>query len=294
MDGMDVLDRARTAGCPDGTPQGCETTGPGAAGVSGTAELRGGAGPIVFWARIAGLAALIPTGYLLLLLTLIPLVPFRAARAHWRSAYFRRWTRIALRLINLRIRVAGEPPRPPFLLVSNHLTYLDVLVLAAHLPCVFVSKADVKSWPLMGWICRTLGTIFIDRSSRRDVTRVLAEMEAALELGMGVVLFPEGTSSRGATVEPFKPPLLALAVRLNRPVHCAALGYRTLPGDPPAHLAVCWWNESPFLPHALGVLGLKGIEASIDFLPEPIAEPDRKRLAERLRQAVLERFVPVE
>jgi 1-acyl-sn-glycerol-3-phosphate acyltransferase len=108
-----------------------------------------------------------------------------------------------------------------------------------------------------------------------------------------VVIFPEGTSSRGATVEPFKSPLLALATRLGRPVHYAALGYRTPPGQPPADQAVCWWGNAPFGAHAFGLLGLRGIEATVDFGPDAIAEPDRKLLAERLRAAVEEIFTPV-
>jgi 1-acyl-sn-glycerol-3-phosphate acyltransferase len=251
----------------------------------------GGTLRLVF--RTAALALVIPVGYLLLLLTMLPLAPLPRVRVVWRSAFFRGWSRLALAIINLRVRVAGGAPRPPFLLVANHLSYLDILVLASALRCVFVSKLEVRSWPLMGRICHTMGTIFIDRTSRRDVTRVLAEMEQALARGLGVVLFPEGTSSRGATVEPFKSPLLALAARLGRPVHGAALGYRTLPGDPPAYRSLCWWGNTPFLPHALGVLRLHGGEASLDFAPQPIAEPDRKLLAERLRELVRAHFTPV-
>lgn len=263
------------------------------AGAGETSQRRGSAGTLVFLARVAGLCLIVPGGYLLLVLTLIPLLPAPRLLARWRAAYFRRWSRLGLRAAGVRVRVSGEAPRPPFLLVSNHLSYLDILLLAAHLPCVFVSKLEVRTWPLMGRIVRTMGTIFIDRSSRRDVTRVLAEMEDALGRGLGVVLFPEGGSSRGATVEPFKSPLLALATRLERPVHFAALSYRTPPGDPPAHLAVCWWGDMPFLPHARELLRLRGIEATLVLAPEPVAEPDRKRLAERLREAVRERFEPV-
>jgi 1-acyl-sn-glycerol-3-phosphate acyltransferase len=106
------------------------------------------------------------------------------------------------------------------------------------------------------------------------------------------VIFPEGTSSAGRTVEPFKPPLLALATRLGRPVHYAALSYRTPAGEPPAYQAVCWWGGLPFPRHAWGLLQLQSVEATVRFAPDPILEPDRKRLAERLRQAVLAEFEP--
>jgi 1-acyl-sn-glycerol-3-phosphate acyltransferase len=257
------------------------------------AREQGRGGAILGLARIAAICLVSPGGYLLLLLTLAPLASFPRALVRWRSVYFRCWSRLILGLVGVRVTVCGPVPRPPFLLVANHLSYLDILVLAANLPCIFVSKTEVQDWPLMGRIVRTLGTIFVDRSSRRDVPRVLAQMEEALGRGLGVVLFPEGTSSRGATVEPFKSPLLALAARLERPVHCAALGYRTRPGDLPADLAICWWGKVPFLPHALRLLRLRGGEATITLAEEPIVEPDRKRLAERLREAVLACFEPV-
>jgi 1-acyl-sn-glycerol-3-phosphate acyltransferase len=203
------------------------------------------------------------------------------------------WARLVLRLLDVRFEVSGLPPRPPFLLVANHLSYLDVLVLASRLPSVFVSKAEVRGWPLLGPICTALGTIYIDRGQRRDIPRVMAEIAAALDRGLGVVFFPEGTSSRGDTVAPFKPSLLDLPVRLKRPVHHATLGYRTPPGEPPAHEAVCFAGDVPFARHAWGILELRGIFASVHLDPEPIAEADRKLLAERLRGAILESFEPV-
>lgn len=215
------------------------------------------------------------------------------ARARFTAGYFRGWARLLLGLLRVRVETAGLPPRSPFLLVANHLSYLDVLVLASRLPAVFVSKAEVRGWPLLGPICTALGTIYIDRGQRREIPRVMAEIEAALGRGLGVIFFPEGTSSRGDTVAPFKPSLLELPARLGRPVHPATLGYRTPPGEPPAHEAVCFWGNVPFARHALGLLGLRSVLASVHFAPEPIRDDDRKRLARRLRAAVLARFEPI-
>src|SRR6185369_10489209 len=129
-------------------------------------------------------------------------------RARFTARFFSGWARLILWLLAVRVEASGAPPRPPFLLVANHLSYLDVLVLASRLPSVFVSKAEVRRWPLLGPICTALGTIYIDRGQRRDIPRVMAEIEAALDSGLGVVFFPEGTSSKGETVAPFKPSLL--------------------------------------------------------------------------------------
>jgi 1-acyl-sn-glycerol-3-phosphate acyltransferase len=232
-------------------------------------------------------------GFPLLLLGRLLLAAAPRARARFTAGSFRIWTRILLGLLRVRVETAGRPPRPPFLLVANHLSYLDILVLASRLPAVFVSKAEVRGWPLLGPICTALGTIYIDRSQRRDIPRVMAEIEAALGRGLGVVFFPEGTSSRGDTVAPFKPSLLELPVRLGRAVHHATLGYSTPPDEPPAHDAVCFWGNVPFARHALGLLGLRSVLASIHFDPEPIGDDDRKLLARRLRAGVLARFEPV-
>ncbi|MEA2690720.1 MAG: hypothetical protein QOJ16_107 [Acidobacteriota bacterium] len=243
--------------------------------------------------RIPVLGLVILGGFPLVLLGRLLLGAAPRARARFTARFFSGWARLALWLLNVRVETSGVAPRPPFLLVANHLSYLDVLVLASRLPTVFVSKAEVRGWPLLGPICTALGTIYIDRRQRRDIPRVMAEIEAALDRGLGVVFFPEGTSSRGDTVAPFKPSLLELPARLGRPVHHATLGYRTPPGEPPAHEAVCYAGDVPFARHALGILELRGILATLHLDPEPIVEADRKLLAERLRAAILERFAPV-
>jgi len=248
------------------------------------------------WAalRAAALAVVIPLGYLPLLGGRLLLAPSERARERFTSRYFRRWSDWTLGFIGISVRVSGEPPAAPFLMVANHLSYVDILVLASRLGCVFVSKAEVRGWPLLGPICRTMGTIFIDREARRDIPRVMGEIERELAAGRGVVIFPEGTSSACGTVEPFEPSLLALATRLGRPVHYATLGYRTTgTGDPPAYRAVCWVGGVPFAQHAWGLLQVESTEATLSFAPEPILEPDRKLLAERLRQALLSDLEPM-
>jgi 1-acyl-sn-glycerol-3-phosphate acyltransferase len=232
----------------------------------------------IAWIRVTGVALVIlGTGTLLaagsLLLALAP-----RFRRRFRERMFRAGSRGVLALLRAEVRVSGPVPEPPFLLVTNHLSYVDVLVLGSRLPVRFVAKAEVRRWPLLGPLCRGLGTIFIDRSDRRDIPRVLAEIERSLDRGEGVILFPEGTSSSGESVLPFRSPLLALPARLGLPVHAAALRY-----DPSA---VCWWGERSLAPHLLDLFRLKRIEATVDFAPEPVVDSDRKRLAERLRDAV--------
>lgn len=204
------------------------------------------------------------------------------------------WSRGLLRVFGVKRERAGLPPRKPFLLVSNHLTYLDILVLGAELGAVFISKLELGTWPGLGHLARVTGTIFVDRSRPRDALRVLDEMDRAIEAGAGVVLFPEGTSSRGDRVYPLKAALLEWAAQRQYPVHAATVRYST--GDParPARDAVCWWgDDTPFFGHFLGMASLPRIHAGVTFGEEAIVADHRSALAGRLHQALDRLFVPL-
>lgn len=243
--------------------------------------------------RLFALVKLTSIFYFLLLVGLLVTLPSPRLTARWRNYCFRNWSRSLLAVMGCRVDCRGTVPEPPFFLVSNHLSYVDVLVLASRLDAVFIAKSEVSGWPVMGHLCRAVGTLFVDRGSRRDLPRVITETERVLARGQGVVLFPEGTSTPGAGVGRFHPGLLETAARARIPVSYATLGYRTAPGTPPAHLAVCWWGEMAFGGHLLGLLALPGFTATLTFGDERIREADRKRLAERLWEAVDSQFVPV-
>jgi 1-acyl-sn-glycerol-3-phosphate acyltransferase len=208
-------------------------------------------------------------------------------------AAFTSWARFAARVIGMRVEIEGHPPRRGGLLVSNHVSYVDILLLAHELPCVFVSKSEVAHWPLAGWLSRSVGTIFVDREKKRELTGAAQEIRERLESGDQVVLFPEGTSGAGDVVMRFRSSLLAPAAELGIPVSWAALRYATKAGEKPAHLSVSWWGTMGFLPHLADLLRLSGFEARLCFGAAPIRETDRKVLAQRLHAAVAERFVPM-
>lgn len=211
----------------------------------------------------------------------------------WRHRWTQRWGAGCWPILGLQATIEGEPPRPPYLLVVNHLSWVDVLLLAGAVPGVFVAKADLAGWPFVGAICRTAGTIFVVRELRHDVVRVNEEVERAVAAGAGVILFAEGTSSPGAGVEPFRASLLEYPARAGVPVHWAALTYALPPDQPPAHLAICWWGGMPFLPHVFGLLRMPWFRAELRLGGEPVREFDRKILASRLHQAVSAHFRPV-
>lgn len=211
----------------------------------------------------------------------------------WRNRVFRAWARGVVRAFGIRIAVQGRPPHTPFLLVANHLSYLDVVLLASQLDAVFVAKDEVARWPVLGALAGGMRTIFVDRDNRRDVARVGRLIEGYLNEGQGMVLFSEGTSTRGEAVLPFKPALLEVATREGIPVSYATLGYRTAADDVPAHLSVCWWGAMTFLPHFWGLMRLREISASVSFGDHAICAADRKALAAELRRAVADNFTPV-
>lgn len=210
-----------------------------------------------------------------------------------RNAAFRFWGRASCRVLGGRIVVHGTPPRGRFVLVTNHLSYVDVMLIGSQVGGVFVAKADLAGWPLMGFIFRTTDTIFIDRGRKRDLLRVMEKIDRALARGLGVIFFPEGTTGNGDALLPFKPSLLQYPAAAGHPIHWATIGYRTDDALPPARDVVCWWNDVPFLPHFLRLLALPRFTAVIRFGPEPVRGGDRKDLAGRLRAAMAERFPAV-
>lgn len=188
-------------------------------------------------------------------------------------------SRLVARLLAMRVHVDGPPPRGRFLLVSNHLSYLDVIALMCVLDARFLSKSEVASWPLLGWVTRFVGTIYVDRKRRTDLPRVIDEIESTLDEGRGVVFFPEGTSSPGTHVLPFKASLFQVAAVGRLPVSCAALRYRSFPGERPAAYSLCWWGGMEFGGHFLAVLGMRGFEVFVTFSETSVLDEDRKRLA---------------
>lgn len=172
------------------------------------------------------------------------------------------------------------------LLISNHLSYLDILVYSSLSPCVFVSKKEVRSWPIFGLMAQMAGTVFIDRNRSADARRVNSEMQKALASGVVVVLFPEGTSSDGSTVLPFRPALLEAALGAGEPVTPAHLSYEVAGGNPQTDVA--YWGKMSFVPHLLRLLSRRGIRARICFAPAPMTFQDRKLAAQETRQMVME------
>ena len=243
--------------------------------------------------RIPALILVAVVLYALWLIGRYPAAPFKGLRRRWRRIMLKAWGRSSAAIIGMRIVTAGDPPRPPFIMVSNHLSYVDILAYVAPLGCVFISRGEVADWPVIGWLARGVGTIFINRGKFQEIPRVIGDINRALDEGLGVVIFPEGVSGAGDRVLPFHPSLLEPAAKANYPVSYATLSYRTEPDETPAYLAVNWWEDVTFGRHARELLKLSRFEASITFGSHAIRSDDRKALAKSLWSGVNDQFVPM-
>jgi len=135
------------------------------------------------------------------------------------------WSARMLHLLGIRLQASGCVHTGPVLLVANHISWLDILAINAVHPVRFVSKADVRHWPLLGWLVACGGTLFIERERKRDALRVVHQVAEALAAGEIVAVFPEGTTSDGAGVLPFHANLLQAAITTATPVQPLALRY---------------------------------------------------------------------
>ena len=200
-------------------------------------------------------------------------------RASWAHA----WGAQFLRCLNIQLTASGTPP-PNGILVANHLSYLDIVVLAASQPLVFVSKSEVRAWPLIGWLVRCAGTLFVNRQRKADVASVAPTFAPVIAENVILVLFPEGTSSGGDQVLPFMSSLLEPAAANRWPVAPAHLAYSLDDGS--ARDEVCYWRDMTFFPHLLNLLSKKTIHAKVCYGPQIPPGLDRKQMARLLHEQV--------
>lgn len=203
----------------------------------------------------------------------------RSLQAFW----LHRWSMRICRVISAEIEVRGSPPRSG-LVAANHLSYLDVFIFSAVAPSIFVAKKEIGEWPIFGRCARYSGTIFLDRERRAAVGPVAGEMRSALTEDLLVMLFPEGTSSKGEFVLPFKPALFAPAVELSLPVTAAAIAYE-LPGGSAAD-EICYWGGATLLPHMFNLLSKPRLRARVAYAASHPPATDRKVLAHELHATV--------
>jgi len=207
-------------------------------------------------------------------------IPDRELRACWLQRVCRR----LLRVFSIGLRISGPVPSTG-MLVCNHLSYLDIVLIGATTPCIFVSKSEVKRWPLFGWIASLAGTLFVHRNKHSDLARITREMSQVLDAGSLLVLFPEGTTSDGSEVLPFKSSLFEPATRRPQGLSVGFIAYALNDGSVPDE--VCYWRDMTLVPHLINLLGKRGLEARLCFTDIQQHSPDRKLITRQLHSEIV-------
>ena len=199
------------------------------------------------------------------------------------------WSLGMLRCIGIELIVKGKPSlNGPLLLVANHMSWLDITALHAARFCRFVSKADIKKWPFIGMLASGVGTLFIERESRRDAMRVVHHMTASLQAGDVLGVFPEGTTSDGSGLLPFHANLFQAAIAANAPVQPVGLQFiNTRTGL--QSTAPCYVGDDTLVGSVWRTLTTPDVAVVIHFGEPQLADGrDRRALAAALSQAVAE------
>jgi 1-acyl-sn-glycerol-3-phosphate acyltransferase len=219
---------------------------------------------------------------------------FARNKPSWRQFIFRHWAKGFLAIAGVKVIVSGNIPKPPFFMVSNHLSYIDIPLVRSVLENIFVTKGEIEGWSLAGTMIGNFGNIYINRGNKRDIPRAGIEILETLNRGEGVVVFPEGTTTDGSSVEVFKSSFFEFASAAKLPVSYVSIRYETPQGFPSASESVCWWRlESTLVGHMWKMFQLPGFTAFITFGENPIQADNRKDLAKKLHAAVSESFTPM-
>jgi 1-acyl-sn-glycerol-3-phosphate acyltransferase len=216
----------------------------------------------------------------------IVLARFPSLDAKARQARIRWWSAKLLRVMGLALHTSGTPRPGAKLLVANHVSWLDIAAIHAVIPeARFVSKSDVRHWPLVGRLVAGAGTLFIERESKRDALRVVHRMAAALRCGDTVAVFPEGTTGDGRTLLPFHANLLQAAIATACPVQPVALRFFD-----PAHAIsplVEFVGDTTLTESLWRIVGARGLAVEVQVLAaEGSAHADRRALAAHLHDSI--------
>jgi len=211
---------------------------------------------------------------------------FRSLDTRQRQRCIGEWSQGLLHTMGVGLVIEGQFRAGANLVVANHVSWLDIAAVHASCPRArFVSKADVRRWPLLGWLIAAVGTLFIERERKRDALRVVHQMASALQAGDVVAVFPEGTTGDGRLLLPFHANLLQAAIATEVPVQPVALRYSEpgLDWSP----AVSWMGATTLLHSVWAIACARGVQVRITVLPaRGTAHADRRALAQRLHDDV--------
>lgn len=210
-----------------------------------------------------------------------------------RERIARTWTQQALAIMGVRLQVLCEPPSAgPLLVICNHISWLDILIINASQPCRFISKAEVRRWPVLGTLVERAGTLFIERQKRSDALRVAQQAAAALRAGDLVALFPEGTTGDGQGIMPFHASLLQAALDADCPILPVAVVYlhgqgQALLGEAARHEAPVYCGHTNIVASVWRIVCARDLQATLHWgEPDAAQGRDRRAWAESLRTEI--------
>jgi 1-acyl-sn-glycerol-3-phosphate acyltransferase len=206
--------------------------------------------------------------------------------------------RFCLSVLGVDLKVSGVLPQGRFLMVANHMGFIDILFLASQIPMTFVTSVEMRDTPFLGWITDMGGCLYVERRSRSSILRELEHIAQALKEGFRIVLYPESVSTNGEQVLPFKRTLLMSAAMAGVPIQPVVVNFKSIDGEEFSTLnrdSVCWYGSTPFVTAILRTFETTSIEAEIEFLPmvRPTPETNRAELADTLHAMISSRFQPV-
>lgn len=202
-------------------------------------------------------------------------------------------------LMGIQRKYCDPPPREKnFLFVGNHLGFLDILILSSHRPTVFVTSVEMQNSPFLGLLCEMGGCLFVERRNRRRLPQEISLIREVLREGANIAIYPEGTSSDGSRVLPFKKSLLASAAESGAAIKIMVLNYRKINGEPISHKwrdYVCWYGDLGFVSSLWRLFSLKSINAELSFHDEIEFGPDHDRrvIAEHAQRIVEQHFAAI-
>ena len=222
-------------------------------------------------------------------LTLSCLFPFVSGQK--KQEYIQRWSKRLLGIFKIELKIQGASllPNSPYLLASNHISWLDIHVINAFLPIRFVAKSEVAAWPVFGWMAKQLRTVFIRRDSSRHARQVVGQMAEVLKME-SICIFPEGTSTVGDEVLPFKPNLFESALVAGVPIFPLAIQYfSTITGQ--RSYSPAFIGDMGLMESMVNIIQSRHLGVKLSFLPsmEPLidAQLDRKMLALYGQEAIV-------
>lgn len=232
--------------------------------------------------------------FALLLQLLLPFSKFKKRKAVTKISAFH--SKLLLKILSFDLKLKGELPKKGAMIVGNHMSYLDILIYLSFFETLFVTSVDMRERLFLGQITQLGGCLFVERRNPRKLPTEMRAVKEFFKKGFSVCIFPEGTSSDGSTILPFKNSMFQIPIETGCPVQPIALKYTSIDGEsfsPKNCDKVCWYGDLKFFQHLVGLFSLKKIEAYLEILPQIDSSKfkDRKTISVHTHQILKEKYL---